>query len=334
MKVYLIKDEKTGEVIRWEGTLKEFMLEQEQWFYCIITDGMRRALANTRQRGTYYRGWKVLFYGEEKPQEEPNEIRMMDLLKKSDNPQPVKFFKYEGKEEFEKAMEKHMKPKKRNVLVIGDLHLPFCLKKALEFAKRTYKENDITDVIFIGDIMDNHYTGYHESDPDGYSANDELVYAKREVQKWAKAFPNASLIMGNHDRIPNRKAFTGGISKKWIKTIDEVLNIPWSIHDSITIGNFFFTHGDGQQAKSRSVDLSMSVVQGHYHSKFFCQMVSANRKNITYAIQTGCLVDHNAFAMAYGKRGKAMARGLVVIKDIEGDVEIKLVPMPVEMLDD
>jgi hypothetical protein len=29
-------------------------------------------------------------------------------------------------------------------------------------------------LFFIGDIIDNHYSSYHESDPDGYSAGEEL----------------------------------------------------------------------------------------------------------------------------------------------------------------
>jgi hypothetical protein len=40
-----------------------------------------------------------------------------------------------------------------------------------EILPRTTKHT-IGTVIFLGDIIDNHYSSYHESDPDGYSAGE------------------------------------------------------------------------------------------------------------------------------------------------------------------
>jgi hypothetical protein len=62
----------------------------------------------------------------------------------------------------------------RNILVIGDLHEPFCLDGYLEWCKEQYKIHNCNQVIFIGDIMDNHAYSYHEPDPDGMSAGLEL----------------------------------------------------------------------------------------------------------------------------------------------------------------
>ena len=56
-----------------------------------------------------------------------------------------------------------------NVLVIGDLHEPFCLDKYLEFCVSKYEQFDCTEVVFIGDCLDNHY-----------EASDSLVYIKNK----------------------------------------------------------------------------------------------------------------------------------------------------------
>jgi len=44
----------------------------------------------------------------------------------------------------------------KNVLVIGDLHLPFSLDGYLEHCINTYKQYNCNEVVFIGDIIDNH----------------------------------------------------------------------------------------------------------------------------------------------------------------------------------
>ena len=49
------------------------------------------------------------------------------------------------------------------VLVIGDNHEPFCLEGYLEFCKKVYAEHNCNKVVFIGDIIDNHYTIESES---------------------------------------------------------------------------------------------------------------------------------------------------------------------------
>ena len=50
----------------------------------------------------------------------------------------------------------HLTREERRVLVIGDLHLPFCLEGYLEHCKEVYARNLCNQVIFIGDIIDSH----------------------------------------------------------------------------------------------------------------------------------------------------------------------------------
>ena len=79
----------------------------------------------------------------------------------------------------------------RRILIIGDIHAPFSLDGYLEFCKDVYARNNLNQVIFIGDIIDNHYSSFHSTDPDGLGGADELDYAIHEVAKWRDAFPVA-----------------------------------------------------------------------------------------------------------------------------------------------
>jgi len=82
-----------------------------------------------------------------------------------------------------KAYENIVKQERR-ILVIGDIHAPFVLKGYLDFCKDTYAKYNCNQVIFIGDIIDNHYSSYHEADPDGMGGADELAYAISVIADW------------------------------------------------------------------------------------------------------------------------------------------------------
>ena len=112
------------------------------------------------------------------------------------------------------------------ILIIGDIHAPFELKDYLKHCKETYENYNCNRVVFIGDVIDNHYSSYHETDADGLGGLDELEMAIERIAKWYKAFPKADVTIGNHDRIIMRKAQTSNIPTKWIKEYKEVLNTP------------------------------------------------------------------------------------------------------------
>ena len=92
------------------------------------------------------------------------------------------------------------------VLVIGDLHEPFCLDGYLQFCKDTYAKYNCNKVVFIGDCIDSHYSSFHETDPDGMGGGEELELAIKRLARWIEAFPVADVTIGNHDRIISRKA--------------------------------------------------------------------------------------------------------------------------------
>lgn len=196
------------------------------------------------------------------------------------------------------------KRERDNVLVIGDLHAPFIKEGYLDFCKRMYIKHRCNEVVFIGDICDMHYSSYHEHDPDGHGAAEELSRAKVQIAEFYDAFPKAKVCIGNHDLIPNRKAFSGGLSKHWIRDISEVLETPnWEYAEDFVINGVLYTHGTGRKAKQRCQQEFISVVQGHYHSESYVETF-VSEKDLLFAMQVGCGVDRKTYAMAYAKHFK------------------------------
>ena len=210
--------------------------------------------------------------------------------------------------------------KENRILVIGDLHEPFCLDGYLEFCKQTYAKYNCNKVIFIGDVIDNHYSSYHETDADGLGGADELDIAISKLQRWYKVFPKADVLIGNHDRLIMRKAQTSSIPSKWIKKYKDVLEVPkWSFIDRVVYDNVQYIHGEGGTAHTKCRADMMSTVQGHLHTQLYTQwFVGAKFK--VFGMQIGCGVDNDAYAMAYAKRGKKPAIGCGVV--INGKVAI------------
>lgn len=201
----------------------------------------------------------------------------------------------------------------KNVLVIGDLHLPFTLEGYLEHCIETYYKHNCNEVVFIGDIIDNHASSYHETDPDGHSAGQELKLAIQQVKNWYRAFPKATVIIGNHDRLIMRKAYSSGLSKLWIKDYAEVLGTPgWNFTESIEIDNVLYIHGEGGIARTRARRDLCSIVQGHLHTQASVDWIVGKNFKI-FACQTGCGIDAKAYAMVYAKEFAKPAIGCAVI---------------------
>ena len=199
------------------------------------------------------------------------------------------------------------------VLVIGDLHEPFCLKGYLKFCKKTYLEYNCNKVVFIGDVIDNHFSSYHETDADGMGGGQELDLAIKKLSKWYDAFPDAYVTIGNHDRIIMRKAQTSAVPSKWIKQYKEVLETPgWNFVESVIIDDVLYVHGEGGEARSKSLKNMQSTVQGHLHTKCYTNWHVGNKTRI-FGMQVGCGINHESYAMAYGKNFGKPAIGCGVI---------------------
>ena len=211
------------------------------------------------------------------------------------------------------ALKKMRETETRNILVIGDLHEPFCLDGYLDFCLEQYETFNCNQVIFIGDILDNHAFSYHEPDPDGMSAGNELDLAIKKVQKWYDAFPYADVTIGNHDRMCSRKRFTAGIPSAWIKTYNEVLGTPnWNWVESIIYDDVLYEHGEGGQAQSKAKNNLMSSVCGHTHTEAYTRWYVGKRFRV-FGMQVGCGVNSKSYAAAYAKNYKKQAIGCGVV---------------------
>ena len=200
-----------------------------------------------------------------------------------------------------------------NVLVIGDLHEPFCLDKYLDFCVNQYEKFYCNQIIFIGDIIDNHYSSYHETSADGMGGADELDLAIKRISRWYKAFPKAKVIIGNHDRLIMRKAQTSAIPSKWIKSFKEVLNVPnWEFVERYEQDGVQYIHGEGGTARTKCRADMMNTVQGHLHTQCYTEHY-VGKKFRVFGTQVGCGIDHDSYAMAYAKYGKKPAIGCAVI---------------------
>ena len=187
------------------------------------------------------------------------------------------------------------------VLVIGDLHTPFEHSAYLAHCKQVAKQFRTTHTIFIGDVIDAHFSSYHETNPDGYGAGEELRRAVEKLKQWHKAFPNAEVILGNHDRMAMRKVQTAGLSSKWLRSIEEVLETPsWSYHMRRVYDGVLYIHGEGVTARTKVLRSNKSVVQGHRHTEGYVWYVSTEDKPM-FGMQVGTGIDAEAYAFTYAK---------------------------------
>ena len=202
--------------------------------------------------------------------------------------------------------------KERRILVIGDIHAPFCLDGYLEFCKEVYAKYNLNQVVFIGDILDNHYASYHETDPNGMSGGTELEYAIAQVTKLADAFPIADVIIGNHDRIIMRKAFSSAVPMEWIRSYNEVLGTDWDWSERVVYDNVQYVHGEGGTARTKAKNDMMSTVSGHIHTQAYCEWL-VGRNFRVFGMQVGCGIDADSYGAAYARHFKRQAIGCGVV---------------------
>lgn len=210
-----------------------------------------------------------------------------------------------------KALES-LRRKERRILVIGDLHCPFEKEGYFEFCLETYDRFNCNQVVFIGDLVDSHATSRHETDPDGMSAKTELERAIEDLQKWREAFGVATVIVGNHDRVVMRRAFSSSIPSMWIKSFNEVLGTSWDWTERAEFDGVQFVHGEGGTARTKAKNDMQSTVQGHIHTQAYVEHFCGNRSRI-WAMQVGCGLDRDTYAAAYAKHYKKQAIGCGVV---------------------
>ena len=194
------------------------------------------------------------------------------------------------------------------ILEIGDPHNPCTKKGYLQFCKDTAEEYECDTIVSLGDIVDWHGISFHAGNTAAPGVTDEYELAYEGIQEWHEAFPEMTVCIGNHDERIIRLAESVSIPSKFIRDYKDIWDTPkWDwVYDKI-IDDVYHFHGTGHggmhPAYNVARQMGMSVVMGHIHSTAGIKwLVSPNKR--WFGMDTGCGVDDEAYAFAYGKHMK------------------------------
>jgi len=193
-----------------------------------------------------------------------------------------------------------------NILVIADMHEPFCKKGYLEHCIAIKDKYQCGRIILIGDEVDLCGVSQWEKDPDGFSAGTEAELAQAKMKVWYTAFPEAFVCIGNHTARPFRQAKANGVPKKFIKSYEEAWEAPktWKWADSWEFNNVHFTHGTGHSGPNAAIKSAprhrQNTVIGHIHSEAGIQY-SASKIDLVWGMQVGGALDDKSYAAHYAK---------------------------------
>ena len=209
-----------------------------------------------------------------------------------------------------------------NVLIIPDLHEPVAHPGALPFCKYLYNKYKCNKTVCIGDLTDMQAISFHANNPQCSGALDEYHLAKKAIKKWYKVFPKMTVTLGNHDSRVIRLAESVNIPPQYLRDYSNVWNTPgWKwVYDCI-IDDVYYWHGEGRSGINPAFnvmkDMLMSVVMGHCHAASGIKWL-ANPLRRTFGLDTGCLINIDAFNFAYGKavRKRPMLSAAVVLDGI------------------
>ena len=192
------------------------------------------------------------------------------------------------------------------ILVISDTHVPYHHPATIKFLAAIKAKYNPDRVVHIGDEIDSHAMSFHDSDPDAFSAGDELKAARDVIWQIEELFPKVDVIESNHGSLWYRKAKHHGIPREAIKSYEEILQTKkwkWHYDLTLTLPNgqpCYFHHGKSANCLLASQKLGMSFVQGHYHGKFGINYWGT-KERLNFAFSVGCLIDDHALAFEYNK---------------------------------
>lgn len=196
-----------------------------------------------------------------------------------------------------------------NVLAISDLQIPFQHKDALTFCVHVQKiffPDIIPDVVCMGDEVDQYTLSRYSQSPNAKSGGDEFEEAKHQLRDWFRAFPNVKVCTSNHTYRVYKRAIDAGIPSQFLLSIQEAYEAPpsWTWHERVLIGDIMFEHGENVSGPAAAInaarDNQRSTVIGHQHSNGGVMHRHSFDKTL-WGLNTGCLIDVDAYAFAYGR---------------------------------
>jgi hypothetical protein len=199
--------------------------------------------------------------------------------------------------------------KGKKILIIPDQHIPYHNPKMRRFLINI-KNNFKPDIIInLGDMEDNHAISFHDSDSELLSAGDELKKTIEYIQNdLYSVFPKMYILDSNHGSLVYRKMKHHGIPIAYIKPLKEIYGTPeWQWVPELILetklGPVYFTHGKSAAPMKVALAMGMSTVQGHHHQNFRINWAKFADDRIIFDMISGCLIDPDSDAFAYGKNG-------------------------------
>ena len=192
------------------------------------------------------------------------------------------------------------------VLVIGDLHCPADLTKYRQHCQKIRDKYQTETTVFIGDVVDAHRWGRWDPDHEADSPPTEYLKTRKRVQWWHDNFPEATVVIGNHDERSVRQARTVGIPDDLIKGYPEAWGTPsWKWVHNVEIDNVQYFHGTGFSGKfphaNAAIASMQSIVMGHIHSVAGIHWI-ARPGGRFFGMCVGCGVDLKHPYMRYAER--------------------------------
>lgn len=194
------------------------------------------------------------------------------------------------------------------VLCIGDQHAPATHPGYLAFCRDLHSRFNCNAVVHIGDVADFHSISRHETAPEADGPEAEFNLAYDQIQEWHKAFPDAKVCEGNHDKRLYAQAATVNIPGRFLKGYKELWDTStWDWKPEHIVDDVYYFHGTGcggmYPAPNTMQKMLMSVVMGHVHSAGGIWW-RANPIRRIFGMNTGCGVDDKHIAFRYGENLK------------------------------
>jgi hypothetical protein len=196
------------------------------------------------------------------------------------------------------------------VIVLPDLHIPFCNFSVVEAAYEFYVSRTLSGakikVIQIGDLTDQKAWSRFQKDPDDYSPALEWSETIRGIDALKEYFPEMTIILGNHDRRIAMKAVEASLPHSLVRALPEVFQAPgWQFHTSNTPFQFqgiTYLHGDeiGGSPIIKAQHLGTPLVMGHTHKASLT--FGANYLTDIWAMEVGNALDPDSPAARYVAR--------------------------------
>jgi hypothetical protein len=193
----------------------------------------------------------------------------------------------------------------KSALLLSDIHAPYSHPDFLLFLAAIKKKLKPDITLSVGDEADFHGINFHDHEAELFSADHELMAAKKELQELAKLFPKIHFCESNHGSMLLRRLKKAGVPIRVLRELSEIYETPkWSWHENLLVktkqGDVLVTHGKSAGSGTLAKNNGCSVIQGHYHGKFEITWHKGDVKEF-FSMFVGCLVDYNSLAMRYGR---------------------------------